>query len=331
MERRDADSKQLEQTLQATLDIISDGVWDWDANTGYVYRSPGWYRMLGYDVDSLDNTVVTWENVIHQDDYERVKACFNAYITHQSDDYQIEYRCLTCDGGYRWVEDRGRVVQWNEDGSVGRMIGAHRDIHEQKIAQIALKQRNRELNSLVEERTRELKSANIALQEKIREVETLAEQDPLTGVFNRHRFDKALRQERERASRYGTPLSLIILDIDYFKRVNDRYGHTIGDVVLIAVAQYIQANIRENDLLTRWGGEEFAIVTPDSPLEAAGALAEKLRAALEQRQLADTITVTCSFGVAQFDGSEDTDSLIRRADKALYRAKTLGRNWVELA
>jgi diguanylate cyclase (GGDEF)-like protein/PAS domain S-box-containing protein len=329
MPTRDASPEQLELTLHATLDVISDGVWDWDANTGYVYRSPAWYRMLGYDVDSLDNTVLTWQGLIHPDDRDRVMAHFNAYVTAQSDVYQIEYRCRTRDGGYHWIEDRAKVVQWNEDGSVARLIGAHRDIHEQKVAQLALEQRNRELNALVESRTRELQLANTALQEKIKEIEELAEQDPLTGAFNRHRFDRTLRQELERSCRYGSPLSLIILDIDFFKLVNDRYGHKIGDVVLIAMAQYIQANIRKNDLLTRWGGEEFSIIAPDSPLSAAASMAEKLRSALETRKLADILSVTCSFGVAQFDGSEDMDALIRRADKALYRAKTSGRNRVE--
>ena len=331
MNSRAANTKQLELTLYATLDIISDGVWDWNANTGYVYRNPAWYRMLGYEVDSLDNTVFTWESIIHPDDCPRVMAHFNAYISRRSEHYHIEYRCRTREGGYRWVEDRGRVVQWNENGSVARMIGAHRDVHEQKLARLALEQRNRELNRLVEERSRDLTEANAALKAKIKEVEALVEQDCLTGVFNRHRFDKVLHQERERASRYGTALSLIILDIDHFKKINDRYGHTVGDRVLIAAANYIRQHIRENDLLARWGGEEFAIVAPDSTLDSAGKLAEKLRADLEDLREVDDISITCSFGVAQFDGDEDVDSLIRRADRALYQAKGEGRNRVVLS
>jgi diguanylate cyclase (GGDEF)-like protein/PAS domain S-box-containing protein len=331
MNNRAADTEQLELTLYATLDIISDGVWDWNANTGYVYRSPGWYRMLGYDVDSLENTVFTWESVIHSDDYTRVMEHFNAYISGTSDHYNVEYRCRTLEGGYRWVEDRGRVVEWNEDGSVARMIGAHRDIHERELARMELEQRNRELNRLVEERSRDLKEANQALKAKVREVEALAEQDALTGVFNRHRFDKILHQERERASRYGTALSLILLDIDHFKKINDRYGHTVGDRVLIATAHYIQQHIRENDLLARWGGEEFAIIAPDSAVDSAGKLAEKLRADREDLRTVDDIRVTCSFGVSQHKSNEDTDSLIRRADRALYRAKDAGRNRVVTA
>jgi len=331
MSQHTDDPEQLQLTLYAILDIISDGVWDWDANTGQVDRSPGWYRMLGYEVDSLDRTVSTWREAIHPDDLDRVMAHFDAYIHHRSDQYQIEYRCRMHNGGYRWIEDRARVVRWNADGSVARMIGAHRDIHLQKTAQQALQRRNRQLNTLVEQRTRELQVANSALQEKVREIERIAEQDALTGVYNRHRFDRVLRQERERASRYGTPLSLIILDIDYFKQVNDRYGHTVGDRVLVAVAQHIQRSIREHDVLTRWGGEEFAIVAPDIPLEAARGLTEKLRGLLEQSVLVDDIGVTCSFGVAQFDGTEDVDSLIRRADRALYQAKEGGRNRVVLA
>jgi diguanylate cyclase (GGDEF)-like protein len=138
-----------------------------------------------------------------------------------------------------------------------------------------------------------------------------------------------LRGEHARAARYGNPLSLIILDIDHFKSINDHYGHTIGDLVLIAVAQLVQDNIRASDLVARWGGEEFAVVAPDSPLSAAAGLAEKLRVVLASTSLLDDIRVTGSFGTAQLGADEDLESLVRRADQALYRAKASGRNRVE--
>jgi len=102
--------------LATTLELISDGIWDWNANTGYVYRSPGWYTMLGYDINAFENTVFTWESVIHPDDFERVMAHFDAYITHKSDAYNIQYRCHTKNDDYLWVEDRGKVVEWNDAG-----------------------------------------------------------------------------------------------------------------------------------------------------------------------------------------------------------------------
>lgn len=329
MKDRTSDKERTQYTLEQTLDIINDGVWDWNANTGYVYRSPGWYRMLGYEVDSLDANVFTWENIIHPDDYERVMARFQAYITRQCDSYQLEYRCRTASGDYLWVEDRGRVVEWNEDGSVGRMIGAHRDIDQQKRAQLALEAQNRRLSELVDERTGELVDANRELQGKMAEIKALVERDALTGAYNRHRFDDALQLERERASRHGSPLSLIMLDIDHFKTINDRYGHSVGDKVLVGVVRLLQRNIRDNDLLARWGGEEFIIVAPETADQAAVSLAEKLRSLLAETDQYDGLKVTGSFGVVQYDGTEGVDALVRRADAALYRAKEGGRDRVE--
>jgi len=121
-----------EQSLRTTLELISDGIWDWNANTGYVYRSPSWYTMLGYDIDSLDNTVFTWENVIHKADFERVMAHFDDYITYKSSEYKIQYCCKTKDGSYLWIEDTAAIVAQNKDGSVARMIGAHRNIEAEK-------------------------------------------------------------------------------------------------------------------------------------------------------------------------------------------------------
>lgn len=118
-------SKELFSTL---LDIISDGVWDWNARTGYVYRNPSWYLMLGYKVESFQNTVYTWESLIHPEDYVRVTTHFDNYITQKEPAYKIKYRCRTSNGDYLWIEDKARVVEWEDDGTVGRMIGAHRDI-----------------------------------------------------------------------------------------------------------------------------------------------------------------------------------------------------------
>lgn len=328
MEERTGDLEHIQRTLHFTLDIVSDGVWDWNANSGHVYRSPGWYRMLGYEVDSLENTVFTWESLIHEDDYERVMAHFNAYLSQQSDSYQIEYRCRMNDGDYLWIEDRGKVVAWNEDGSVCRMIGAHRSIQQQRLAQFAMEEKNQQLAQLIEVRTHDLLVANRALEIKVREVEALAEKDPLTGIYNRHRFDKTLRSEMERAQRYGTSLSLIIFDLDHFKQVNDLYGHTAGDKVLLNLTALIQQHIRESDLLARWGGEEFMIVAPNDKLADANAMAEKLRVLVAETQLLDGVDITCSFGVAEYTKGDDVGALVKRADAAMYRAKTSGRNRV---
>ncbi len=153
--------------------------------------------------------------------------------------------------------------------------------------------------------------------------------DSLTGLYNRLKFDHSLSEEIERTKRYKTSLSLIMFDIDHFKRVNDSYGHQKGDDVLRELAKVVGNNIRQHDVLGRLGGEEFGIVATETNLEAAGILAEKLRKNVEKSLFCDDDSITCSFGVTQFRDDDCIDSFVKRADDALYKAKKGGRNRVE--
>ncbi len=159
-------------------------------------------------------------------------------------------------------------------------------------------------------------------------VEELSLTDPLTLLANRRRLDMAIQNELSRAQRYGKPLSLIMADIDHFKRINDSCGHDAGDLVLCNFASILREKIRQNDIAGRWGGEEFLIVLPETTLDDAVYLAEKLRVeALSQNYEGVSWQVSASFGVSTFKGDSQQE-LIRRADDALYRAKNEGRNRV---
>ena len=167
------------------------------------------------------------------------------------------------------------------------------------------------------------------LQVKNEELERLAVTDLLTGLYNRVKLDQVLNDEVLRFKRYNNLLSLIILDIDYFKKVNDNFGHQAGDKVLQEVAATLRDNIRDVDIVGRWGGEEFMVICPETDLAGAKFVAEKLRAIMEYQDMDKVGNVTSSFGVAELgDGEEDAD-LIRKADSALYKAKENGRNRVE--
>jgi len=163
------------------------------------------------------------------------------------------------------------------------------------------------------------------------ELRVLARTDPLTGLANRRETLARLQHELDRTARVGRPLSLIMLDLDHFKAVNDTWGHATGDAVLVAVAEVCRKALRRIDLAGRWGGEEFLIVLPDADAEAALAAAERLRAALAQRSITTRdapLTVSASLGVATASASMQADDLVAHADAALYRAKEAGRNRV---
>lgn len=162
----------------------------------------------------------------------------------------------------------------------------------------------------------------------------LAQTDPLTRLYNRRHLYEKLGIELNRCYRSKNPLSLIMTDIDHFKRVNDQFGHQVGDEVLTKVADLLQEQLRTYDLAARYGGEEFCLVLPETDLDSASEVAERIRQRAEKmdfRAPMENYTLTMSFGVAAYDGTTEgtIDELIRVADDALYEAKNSGRNQVK--
>ena len=162
------------------------------------------------------------------------------------------------------------------------------------------------------------------------ELEKLATIDGLTNIYNRYKLDKSLEIEIEIAKRYKRPFSLIFFDIDHFKKINDTFGHKIGDKVLQTLANIVSKHIRKSDIFGRWGGEEFLIISPETTLDEAIILAEKLRKIISQYQFEDgLLNITCSFGIVEFSGDENIDEITKRVDLFLYKAKSNGRNRIE--
>jgi diguanylate cyclase (GGDEF)-like protein len=171
----------------------------------------------------------------------------------------------------------------------------------------------------------------LKLQELARDLGIQATTDPLTGLHNRLKLGPSLVGEIERVDRYNTPLSLVLFDIDHFKKINDTYGHVVGDQVLVQLSRFVPNLIRSMDLLARWGGEEFLILLPGSDGPMALQVAEKLREAISNLVFDEVGSITCSFGVTQYAATETAAQFIARADGALYRAKADGRNRTKLA
>ena len=162
------------------------------------------------------------------------------------------------------------------------------------------------------------------------ELARTATTDTLTQAYNRTKFHEVIKIEFERAKRYDHSLSLIMFDIDHFKKINDTYGHAAGDYVLQTLTQIVMENLREIDCLVRWGGEEFVVITPETDVASAEVLAERIRKAIEGYRFELTSTVTISLGVTQYRKNDSDDSFIKRADDAMYTAKGKGRNRVEV-
>jgi diguanylate cyclase (GGDEF)-like protein len=156
-----------------------------------------------------------------------------------------------------------------------------------------------------------------------------AEIDPLTNIGNRRALDQELSRAFVLAQLYQQSLSIIIFDIDRFKRINDTYGHLIGDTVLVAVARAANEIIRRPDVFGRWGGEEFMIISFESDLDMAIQIAERVRSKIAAQSILKGETITASFGVASFEPLDSIDSLVKRADTAMFHAKAAGRNRVE--
>jgi len=192
-----------------------------------------------------------------------------------------------------------------------------------KITELIRKQAdiNASLESTVKARTQEL-------EEKNTELEVLYVTDSLTNLYNRRKIDDALIAEAARAKRYHEPLSLIMLDIDHFKQINDLYGHLNGDKALVTISDILLKQSRTSDVCGRWGGEEFVIICPSTSLEDVGVVAEKLRKAIETTAIPEVGNITASFGLAQLGDDFDIEQFIQNADDAMYAAKKQGRNCV---
>lgn len=231
------------------------------------------------------------------------------------------------------------------DLTVGEAVAAMRDLHFKRL--VVEDRQSRELIGIISQRdlidvaysrwaelmhhhALELREIIHVLENKTARLEKIASTDPLTGMANRARFEELLVGEQERHCRLpDVPFSVLIVDIDHFKKINDTWGHNQGDIVLRGVAQHIQGQLRNIDTLARWGGEEFAVLLPQTDLEAARLVAGRICRSLADNTFERGGCVTASFGVAMYQTGESTSALLGRADDALYRAKRNGRNRVE--
>jgi diguanylate cyclase (GGDEF)-like protein len=166
------------------------------------------------------------------------------------------------------------------------------------------------------------------LEQDYKKIELLSITDKLTSLYNRTKIDQLFTDELKRAERYGEGFSVILIDLDYFKSVNDTYGHQVGDTVLQEMSRLLRESVRKTDYVGRWGGEEFLVISPQSDIRHALHLAEKLRKMINEYNFSSVGRKTASFGVVSHRAGDCADSMMQRADECLYIAKEQGRNRV---
>ncbi len=283
---------------------------DWQSMS-FAYIGPQIEGLLGWTPESWVG-VQDWAERMHPDDRERVVS-FCVAQSQAGVDHEADYRALSRDGHYVWIRDVVHVVR-REDGSVESLVGFMFDISERKRTEQQL----------------------LALQQELHD---LSFKDGLTGLANRRRFDALLRDEWRRAQQEQRSLALIMVDIDYFKLYNDRYGHIQGDECLKRVALALGAGAtRPRDFLARYGGEEFVLVLPETDRQGAERVATRCREALHAQRIAHAASpvaphVTVSIGVGAIIPGDTDDPIrfIEKVDQKLYLAKQAGRDALVVA
>ena len=235
-------------------------------------------------------------------------------------------------------EVRSIINSKNDLGALGHSISQHLGLIMSAMQEYRVEENNREehlTNQLsdMQNKLNEMEKLAEMAQHAIEEQREKAMHDALTGLPNREAYQQRLDQEVQRYERYGNKLSLMVCDIDLFKRINDNYGHLAGDKVLKIIAKSLQVNLRDTDFIARFGGEEFVALMPETSCEEAKIVAEKLRKKIENSPFnfkKEPVQITISFGISEFSKGDTANDVFERADKALYKAKENGRNQVLL-
>ncbi len=293
------EEKKAEQDVLLSLFDLSDAVlikWNNDESWSINFVSKSVHKLLGYSQDALENNSVKYDSCIHPDDLQRVMKEVSDAIENRSYFFEHEpYRIVTKDGDIKWILDSTVVVRDVND-EITHFVGYLTDITELKNNEIELK--------------------------------NISRTDQLTKISNRMHTDDVLQNQYYRFYRDNEICSIVMVDIDYFKLVNDQYGHLVGDSVLVEFANLLKSSIRAEDVIGRWGGEEFLIILPHTDLNHAMQLAEKLRKLVDNHIFTTVKHKTASFGVSTFEKGITIQTLLDTADNALYKSKNSGRNQV---
>ena len=294
--RQQREVQEDRRRLAYALEGANDGIWDWHLPSDAVFFSARAHRMLGLDPDQAKKRLTDYGEVVHPEDLPAVAKSLKDHAEGRHLLFQSEMRARHRNGSWLWVLVRGKIVERDPVGRPTRAVGTVTDISQRKHLEAAL--------------------------------EHAASHDPLTGLSNRAGFDRALEQARRRLVRDGALFAVVLIDIDYFKSVNDQHGHMAGDLLLTTAARRLQSAIRAGDLVARYGGDEFAIIAAGKSREEFAAMADRLHKHLSRPVEVEGLVLPSSFSLGMAvadDRTLDAAALIAEADAALYAAKDAGR------
>ena len=287
-----------EERLRLALGAANQAWFDINVQTGAISVSPEYAKILGYEPDEFTSSLQVWETSIHPENRPRVMTTYRKCLA-DGEPLAMEYRRQKKNGEWLWIRSIGKFTAWTPKHQPLRMSGIHTDITAQKAVELEL----------------------------VRQAHT----DHLTGFNNRGHFMHQAELELRRVVRYGGTLSIFMMDVDHFKKINDTHGHKVGDLVLQKLAEICRDTLRMVDIIGRVGGEEFAILLPETTEQEAIRVAERLRQAIANAKIplghGLPLSITVSIGITSLMSKDDNiDVLLSFADKALYAAKNAGRN-----
>ncbi|MGM0549176.1 MAG: sensor domain-containing diguanylate cyclase [Bacillota bacterium] len=288
-EKRKRELKEVKERLELAVDGAKIGIWDWNVKTNAVHYNHNWAQMLGYQLSELEKNINTWLKLLHSEDEARIFEKMNDHFQGKTAIYSSQYRLLTKSGSWKWIRDIGKVIERDDTGAVKRIVGVHIDIDQQKRA--------------------------------AKEIEYLSIHDELTGLYNRRYFNKRLAELR---NSHQYPISLIIGDIDNLKLINDNYGHSMGDHYIKKTAAALEKSLREDDIVARIGGDEFAIILARTDQNLAQTVISRIERNIkienQKGELPEPLTIALGSETVT-EQVADLEKCFNQADQKMYQQK----------